>query len=146
MRRTLLGEGGATAGWPPNPPQSSRFSGGDCGTKLKRWTETAVVGPEGASCCGKISRCAAVLAVVGRANQTILILLKIKMPPCHFARVISRQTSSANVRSHGVDRARRGESYLSHKRHTAATVCIACVLGRHRYARGGFGRIGVAFQ
>jgi hypothetical protein len=31
----------------PNPPQSSRFSGGDCRTKLKRWTESAVVGLKG---------------------------------------------------------------------------------------------------
>jgi hypothetical protein len=37
----------ANASCPPNPLQSSRFSGGDCRTKLKRWTESAVVGPQG---------------------------------------------------------------------------------------------------
>jgi hypothetical protein len=67
--------------------------------------------PSRASGSGKISRCAAVLNMAGRAARTILILLKIEVPPCHFAGVISRQTSSANVRSYGVDRACRGDSY-----------------------------------
>ena len=45
--------------------------------------------------------------------------LKIEAPPCHFAGVISRQTSSANIGSHGVDRAGRRDAYVSHKRCTA---------------------------
>jgi hypothetical protein len=48
--------------------------------------------------------------------------LKIEAPPCHFAGVISRQTSSANIRSYGVDRACRRDAYVSHKRGTAIAV------------------------
>jgi len=44
---------------------------------------------------------------VGDAPGTMLTPLEIEVPPCHLAGVISGQTSSANVRPHGVDRARR---------------------------------------
>jgi hypothetical protein len=48
--------------------------------------------------------------------------LKIEAPPRHFAGVVSRQTSSANVRPRGVDRACRRDAYASHKRCTAITA------------------------
>jgi hypothetical protein len=56
------------------------------------------------------------------AARTMLIPLKIEASPRHFAGVISRQTGSANVRPHGVDRACRGDAHLSYKRHTAITA------------------------
>jgi hypothetical protein len=48
--------------------------------------------------------------------------IKIETPPCHFAGVVARQTRSANIRSHGIDSARRQYAYLSHKRRTAITA------------------------
>src|SRR5215468_577908 len=48
--------------------------------------------------------------------------LEIEAPPCHFAGIVSRQTSSANIRSHGVDRACRRDAYVSHKRCTTITA------------------------
>jgi hypothetical protein len=48
--------------------------------------------------------------------------LEIEAPPCHFAGVVSRQTSSANVWSRGVDRACRRDAYVSDKRCTAITA------------------------
>ena len=48
--------------------------------------------------------------------------LKIEAPSRHFAGVISRQTSSANIRSYSVDRACRRDAYVSHKRCTAITA------------------------
>ena len=35
--------------------------------------------------------------------HTMLTPLEIEIPPCHLAEVISAQTSSANVRPHGID-------------------------------------------
>ena len=48
--------------------------------------------------------------------------LEIEAPPCHFAGVVSGQTSSANIRSYSVDRACRRDAYVSHKRCTAITA------------------------
>jgi hypothetical protein len=48
--------------------------------------------------------------------------LKIETPPCHFAGVVARQTRSANIRSHGIDSARRQYAYLSYKCRTAITA------------------------
>jgi hypothetical protein len=42
-------------------------------------------------------------------------LSQIKVPPCRQARVVSGQTSFANVRPHVVDRARRRNADLSHE-------------------------------
>src|SRR6516225_5988090 len=55
--------------------------------------------------------------------------LKIEAPPCHFAGVVSRQTSSANVRSYGVDRACRRDAYVSYKRCTAITAASTYAWG-----------------
>ena len=72
--------------------------------------------------------------------------LKIEAPPCHFAEVVSRQTSSANVRSHGVDRACRRDAYASHKRCTAiAAASHASMLAIDIHV-GDSIEIGVAFQ
>src|SRR6516165_8661177 len=65
---------------------------------------------------------AAVLNIAWRGNRTMLITSKIEAPPCHFTGIVSWQTSSANVRSHGVDRACRRDAYVSHKRCTAITA------------------------
>jgi hypothetical protein len=45
--------------------------------------------------------------------------LEIETSSCRSAGVISRQTSSANVRPYAVDCAGRRDPYLSHKRRTA---------------------------
>jgi hypothetical protein len=47
---------------------------------------------------------------------------KTEAPACHLTGVVPRQTSSANVRSHGVDRARRRNADLSHERQAAIVV------------------------
>jgi hypothetical protein len=39
--------------------------------------------------------------------------LKIETSPYHFGGVVARQTRSANVRSHGIDRARRRYTHIS---------------------------------
>jgi hypothetical protein len=41
---------------------------------------------------------------------------------CHLAGIISRHTDFANVRPHGVDRARRRDADVSHKGRTAIAV------------------------
>ena len=63
----------------------------------------------------------AVVHVTWLAHQTANPL-KIEAPPCHFAGVISKQTSPANIRSYGVDRACRRDAYVTHKRCTAITA------------------------
>src|SRR5262249_50721791 len=88
----------------------------------------------------------AVLNVTWLAHQTVLILLEIEAPSCHLAGVISRQTSSANIRPHGVDRACRRDAYVSHKRCTAITaVSHASMLAIDIHA-GDSIEIGVTFQ
>jgi hypothetical protein len=47
---------------------------------------------------------------------------KIEAPPCRLAGVISWQTSFANVRPHGVDRARRRDADIPHKGRAAIAV------------------------
>ena len=74
-----------------------------------------------------------------------LILLEIEVPPCHLAGIISRQTSSANVRPHSVDRACRGDAYLSHKRRTAVTAASHMSEVAIDIGRGDSVEIGVAF-
>jgi hypothetical protein len=76
----------------------------------------------------------------------MLIHLEIEAPPCLFAGVISRQTSSANVRPHGVDSACCGDAYLSLKRHTAiAAASHASQVAIDILVRDSL-EIGVAFQ
>jgi hypothetical protein len=72
--------------------------------------------------------------------------LKIEAPPCHFAGVISGQTSSANIRSYGVDRACRRDAYVSHKRCTAITVASHASMFAIGIRAGDLIEIGVTFQ
>jgi hypothetical protein len=129
-----------TAG-PANPPQSAalrlgrtaRVSGTAWPTKLKRWTERAVV------------RVCSLLNVAGPpldyANP-----LKIEVTSCHFAGVVSRQTSSANIRSYSVDRTRRRDAYVSHKRRTAITAASHAAMFAIDIRVGDSIKIGVTFQ
>jgi hypothetical protein len=48
--------------------------------------------------------------------------LKIEAPSSHFAGVITRQASFANVRPQDVDSARRKDTDVSHKGRTAISV------------------------
>src|SRR5262249_50136930 len=75
-----------------------------------------------------------------------LILLKIEAPPCRFAGIISRQTSSANLRPHGVDRACREDAYLSYKRRTTITAGTHASQVAIDIRVGDSVEIGVAFQ
>jgi hypothetical protein len=72
--------------------------------------------------------------------------LKIEAPPCHFAGVVSRQTSSANIRSYGVDRACRRDAYVSHKRCTAITAASHASVFAIGIRAGDSIEIGVTFQ
>jgi hypothetical protein len=72
--------------------------------------------------------------------------LKIEVSPCHFAGVISRQTSSANIRSYGVDRACRRDAYLSHKRCTAIAAASHTSMFAIGIRVGDSIEIGVTFQ
>ena len=72
--------------------------------------------------------------------------LKIEPPPCHFAGVISRQTSSANIRSYGVDRACRRDAYVSHKRCTAITAASHASMFAIGIRAGDSIEIGATFQ
>jgi hypothetical protein len=71
---------------------------------------------------------------------------KVEPPPRNFAGVISRQTSSANVRPHSVDRARRRDADLSHKRRTAITTASHATYVAIDIGVGDSVEIGVAFQ
>jgi hypothetical protein len=71
--------------------------------------------------------------------------VKIEAPPCHFAAVVSRQTSSANIRSYGVDRACRRDAYLSHKRCTAITAASHASMFAIDIRAGDSIEIGVTF-
>jgi hypothetical protein len=73
-------------------------------------------------------------------------LLEIEASPSHFAGVISRQTSSANVRPCAVDRACRGDAYISHKRRTAITAASHASQAAIDIRMGASVKIGVAFQ
>jgi hypothetical protein len=87
--------------------------------------------------------------MAGRAKRTIanpLKGLKIEAPPRHFAGVIPRQTSSANIRPHAVDRACRGDAYLSYKRHTAITAASHASQVAIDIRVGDSIEIGVAFE
>jgi hypothetical protein len=79
-------------------------------------------------------------------GKTCDLHLKIEAPPRHLAGVISRQTSSANVRPHGVDRARRGDAYVSHKRRTATTAASHASQVAIDIRMGDSVEIGAAFQ
>jgi len=72
--------------------------------------------------------------------------LKIEAPPCHFAGVVPRQTSSANIRSYDVDRARRRDAYVSHKRCTAITAASHASMFAIGVREGDSIEIGIAFQ
>jgi len=72
--------------------------------------------------------------------------LKTEAPSCHFAGVISRQTSSANTRSYGVDRACRRDAYVSHKRCTAIAVASHASMLAIDIRAGDSIEIGVTFQ
>jgi hypothetical protein len=72
--------------------------------------------------------------------------LKIEAAPCHFAGVVSRQTSSANIRSCSVDRACRRDAYVSHKRCTAITAASHASMFAIGIRAGDSIEIGVAFQ
>ena len=72
--------------------------------------------------------------------------LKIEAPPRHFAGVISRQTSSANIRSYSVDRACRRDAYVSHKRCTAITAASHASMFAIDIRAGDSIEIGVTFQ
>jgi hypothetical protein len=73
-------------------------------------------------------------------------ILEIKATPCHFAGVIPRHTSSANVGPHRVDRACRGDAYISHKRRTAITAASHASQVGIDIGTGNSVEIGVAFQ
>ena len=79
-------------------------------------------------------------------STTMLVPLKVEAPACHFAGVISRQTSSANVRSHGIDRACRRDAYVSHKRCTAITAASHASMFAIDIRAGDSIEIGVTFQ
>jgi hypothetical protein len=89
---------------------------------------------------------AAIYAPSPGSPTVALISLKIEAPPCHFAGVISRQTSSANIRSYGVDRACRRDAYVSHKRCTAITVASHVSMFAIGIRAGDSIEIGVTFQ
>jgi hypothetical protein len=72
--------------------------------------------------------------------------LEIEPAPCHLAGIISRQTSSANVGPHGVDRACRRDAYLSHERRTAITTASYATLVAIDIRVGDSVEIGVAFR
>ena len=72
--------------------------------------------------------------------------LKIEAPPCHFAGVVSRQTSPANVRPYGVDRARGRYAHLSHQSGTAITAAAHPPQVAIDIRLGNSVEIGVAFQ
>ena len=72
--------------------------------------------------------------------------LKIEAPPCYFAGVVSRQTSSANIRSYSVDRACRRDAYVSHKRGTAITAASHASMFTVDIRAGDSIEIGVTFQ
>jgi hypothetical protein len=72
--------------------------------------------------------------------------LKIEALPCHFAGVISRQTSSANIRSYGVNRACRRDAYVSHKRCTAIAAASHASMFAIGIHAGDSIEIGVTFQ
>jgi hypothetical protein len=72
--------------------------------------------------------------------------LKIEALPCHFAGVISRQTSSADIRSYGVDRACRRDAYVFHKRCTAITAAPHASMFAIGIRAGDSIEIGVTFQ
>ena len=72
--------------------------------------------------------------------------LKIEAPPCHFAGVVSRQTSSANIRPYGVDRACRRDAYVSHKRCTAIPAASHASMFAIDIRAGDSIEIGVTFQ
>ena len=95
---------------------------------------------------GTIPRYAAVLNGTRLVHRTVLIPLEIEVPSCHLAGVISRQTSSANVRSHGVDRACSRDAYVSHKRCTAITAASHASMLAIGILLGDSIEIGVAFQ
>jgi len=72
--------------------------------------------------------------------------LKIEAPPCHFAGVVSGQTSSANIRSYSVDRACRRDANVSHTRCTAITAASHAPMLEIGIRAGDSIEIGVTFQ
>jgi hypothetical protein len=62
---------------------------------------------------------------IGASNNiltTPVTLSEIEAPPGHLAGIISWQTGFANVRPHGVDRARRRDADIPHKGRAAIAV------------------------
>src|SRR5262249_10844689 len=107
-----------------------------------------ITGSAQAPTCGscKLSRAVIEAAIDIRGFQLFRLSLETEAPPCHLAGVVSRQTSSANVRPHGVDRACRRDAYVSHKRCTAITAgSHASMLAIDIHA-GDSIEIGVTFQ
>ena len=86
------------------------------------------------------------MSVARLAERDYANPLKIEALPCHFAGVVSRQTSSANVRSHGVDRACGRNAYVSHKGCTAIAVAPHAPMLAIDIRVGDSIEIGVAFQ
>ena len=80
------------------------------------------------------------------AHRAMLIPSKIEAPPCYLACVISRQTSSANVRPHGVNRACRRDAYVSHKGSTAITAASHASQVAFDVRAGDSVEVTVAFQ
>jgi hypothetical protein len=81
-----------------------------------------------------------------RGFQLFRLSLETEAPACHLAGVVSRQTSPANVRPHGVDRACRRDAYASHKRCTAITAASHPSMLAIDIRVGNSIEIGVTFQ
>jgi hypothetical protein len=80
------------------------------------------------------------------AVHAMLTPSEIEAPPCHLARLISRQASFANVRPHGVDRTRGRDADLSHKGCTAIAAAPHMSLPVIDISAGDSIEIGVIFQ
>ena len=98
--------------------------------------------------CGqcKLSPAMIEAAINIRGFQLFRLSLETEAPACHLAGVVSRQTSPANVRPHGVDRACRRDAYASHKRCTAITAASHPSLLAIDIRVGNSIEIGVTFQ
>ena len=81
-----------------------------------------------------------------RGFQLFRLSLETEAPPCHLAGVVSRQTSSANIRSYGVDRACRRDAYVSDKCCTAITAASHASMFAIGIRAGNSIEIGVTFQ
>ena len=119
----------------PKRRPRSPFSAGGC---------DSLPGFQGLRRASRLARLQA--ACPARPSHAEAARSKIEMPSCHPARVVSRQTISAHVRPHGVDRARRHGADLAHKGRAAAAIAPhAAMLVIHIRTRDAI-EVGIIFQ